>query len=286
MPQWYFFSIAALLLLGTQRFLYKVAAERNCSSSLTTAVFMGTVTLLSGTVYLFSGEPVRNLPTLVVLALVNSIAFALATVSHMEALRHLPASITFPLTRLSLLVVILFSIIYFHESLGPYQWGGVLAGLSVVAVLTRDSGRAVNAGGSFRTGILFIALCVLCGALASISSKLAAVSTGKAAFMALSYFLGTFYALGIEKMRGTSNAGAPPAEAVKIGLLMGLLNFLGFYAFLTALSTGPLSIIALITGMHFVIAIALSVLLYRERMTLRRMVGIGLTLLAVLLVGI
>ncbi|HEY5674161.1 MAG TPA: EamA family transporter, partial [Malonomonas sp.] len=57
--------------------------------------------------------------------------------------------------------------------------------------------------------------------------------------------------------------------------------FLGFYAFLTALASGPLSAIALITGMHFVIAILLSVLFYREQMSLRRYLGIGLTLLAV-----
>jgi drug/metabolite transporter (DMT)-like permease len=286
MPHWYFFSLAALLLLGTQRFLYKVAAERNCSSSLTTAVFMGTVTLMSGAVYFLSGKPPGDLSTLVGLALVNSIAFSLATVAHMEALRHLPATLTFPLTRLSILVVILFSIFYFHERLGPYQWGGVFVGLSVVAVLAGDSGRTAKAGGSVRAGFLFITFCVLCGAVASISSKFAAISTGKAAFMALSYLLGTFFSLGIERMRGKGKGNSRPAEAVKIGLLMGLLNFLGFYAFLTALSTGPLSVIALITGMHFVIAIALSVLLYRERMTLRRMVGIGLTLVAVFLVGL
>jgi uncharacterized membrane protein len=64
---------------------------------------------------------------------------------------------------------------------------------------------------------------------------------------------------------------------------MGVLNFFGFYAFLTALESGPLSIIALIAGMHFVIAVALSVLLYREKMTPRRILGIGLTLLAVVL---
>ena len=64
---------------------------------------------------------------------------------------------------------------------------------------------------------------------------------------------------------------------------MGVLNFFGFYAFLTALETGPLSIIALITGMHFVIAVVLSVLLYREKMNSRRVLGIVLTLLAVFL---
>lgn len=282
MTDWYFFSIAALVLLGTQRFLYKVAAERSCGSALTTAVFMGTVTLLSGAVFLISGESAGELSTLLVLALVNSASFALATIAHMEALRHLPAAVTFPLTRLSIVVVIVFSILYFGERPQPLQVAGMLLGLSVVFILGRGGGDKTGSRGNARTGFLFAAACVLCGAIASISSKFAAVSTSKSGFMALSYLLGTFFALALEKKnRGGKKIGVRSGEAVWIGLCMGVLNFFGFYAFLTALESGPLSIIALITGMHFVIAVALSVLLYRERMTPRRILGIGLTLLAI-----
>jgi drug/metabolite transporter (DMT)-like permease len=282
MTDWYFFSIAALVLLGAQRFLYKVAAERNCSSALTTAVFMGTVTLLSGAAFLASGESAGEISTLVVLALVNSASFALATVAHMEALKHLPATVTFPITRLSILVVIFFSIVYFGERPQPMQMAGILLGLSVVFVFAGEAGDKSGHRGNPRTGFLFAAACVLCGAVASISSKFAAVSTSKAGFMALSYLLGTLFALALErKNRGGKSPWVKSGEAVWIGLCMGVLNFFGFYAFLTALESGPLSVIALITGMHFVIAVALSVLLYRERMTPRRILGIGLTLLAV-----
>ncbi len=281
MAPWYFFSILALLLLGTQRFLYKVAAERKCSSALTTALFMGTVTVLSSAVFFFSGESAGDRTSLIILALVNSASFALATVANMEALRRLPAMVTFPLTRLSILVVIVVSIFFFDERLGLRQWVGMLAGLAVVAVLAKETGSAVRPEGKTHTGFLFVALCVLCGAVATISSKLAATSVSKSAFMALSYLLATFFALAIEKIWGGSKAGNKIGEAVKLGLLMGLLNFFGFYAFLMALASGPLSVIALIAGMHFVIALGLSVLLYREKMTLRRLVGLGLTLLAV-----
>jgi drug/metabolite transporter (DMT)-like permease len=282
MTDWYFFSIAALVLLGAQRFLYKVAAERNCSSALTTAVFMGTVTLLSGAAFLASGESAGEISTLVMLTLVNSASFALATVAHMEALKHLPATVTFPITRLSILVVIFFSIVYFGERPQPLQMAGMLLGLSVVFVFAGEAGDKSGHRGNPRTGFLFAAACVLCGAVASISSKFAAVSTSKAGFMALSYLLGTLFALALErKNRGGKSPGVKSGEAVWIGLCMGLLNFFGFYAFLTALESGPLSVIALITGMHFVIAVALSVLFYRERMTPRRILGIGLTLLAV-----
>ncbi|MDO3377264.1 DMT family transporter [Geoalkalibacter halelectricus] len=281
MPEWYLFSVAALVLLGTQRFLYKVAAERDCSATLTTAVFMATVTLLSGLAFFITAEPTGNLHALALLALINSLAFTLATVANLQALKHLPAAITFPLTRLSLLVVIVFSMIYFGERPGLFQWLGIALGFAVVALLAREAGSATRPHGKTATGMLLIAVCVLCGAAAAITSKFAAVSTSKAGFMALSYFLATLFALGMGKKWPSVTTAARTKDAVKIGVLMGLLNFFGFYAFLIALESGPLSIIALITGMHFVIAIALSALIYREQLTPPRLLAIALTLLAV-----
>lgn len=282
MPDWYFLSLAALLLLGSQRFLYKVAAERGCSSSLTTAVFMATVTLLSGATFMLSGESAGPLTELLLLATVNSLAFALGTVASMEALRRLPAAIAFPLTRLSILLVIGFSMLYFGERPGPWQWLGILLGLAVVVVLAADRGGSAATGDQRGTGLLLVAACVLCGAVASISSKFAALSISKSAFMALSYLLGTLFSLAMAGRWSGWPSTNRPGTVVGLGVLMGLLNFAGFYAFLAALEVGPLSVIALITGMHFVIAIALSALFYREEITPRRLLGIGLTLLAVL----
>lgn len=282
MPDWYLLSLVALLLLGSQRFLYKVAAERDCSSPLTTAVFMATVTLLSGATFLLSGESSGPLPNLLLLATVNSLAFALGTVANMEALRRLPTAITFPLTRLSILLVIGFSMLYFGERPGPWQWLGILLGLAVLVLLAADRGGLTTSRRQQGTGLLLVAACVLCGAVASISSKFAANSTSKSGFMALSYLLGTLFALAMAGRWSRGETMKRPGAVIGLGVLMGLLNFAGFYAFLAALEVGPLSVIALITGMHFVIAIALSALFYREKITPRRLLGIGLTLLAVL----
>jgi len=279
--QWYTLSIAALILLGTQRFLYKVAAERQCSSAATSAVFMATVTCLSSIVFFGSNEPLQNLTPMILLSLLNSASFAFATIAHIEALRHLPAGITFPLTRLSLVVVIIVSIVCFGERLEPLQWLGLLLVIAVVLVLARDAKGNVGADGSLRAGFAFILACIVCGAVASISSKLAAESINKAGFMALSYLFGTIFSLAIEKKWGSGGATGRGKDAILIGMCMGVLNFVGFYAFLSALSSGPLSAIALITGMHFVIAIILSALIYHEKISLRRSFGIGLTLLAV-----
>lgn len=283
MMDWYSYSVIALLLLGTQRFLYKVAAEQQCRSALTTTVFMATVALLSTLTFFAGDDHAVRLPTLVVLALLNSGAFALATVANIEALRRLPAGLTFPLTRMSLVLVVLVALLVFDEQLVLRQWLGVLLGFAVVVVLAGDVGSERRSAVDLRTGGLFVLLAILCGTVASVSSKLAAEAVSKSGFMALSYLFGTGFSLGIELKWGQRLSAGRSGRGVLIGLAMGVLNYLGFYAFLTALARGPLSAIALITGMHFIIAILLSLLIYRERMTFRRGLGIGLSLLTVLL---
>lgn len=281
MNTWYFYSVLALILLGTQRFLYKTTAERGYSSGLTTAVFMATVSVLSALVYIVTGGTTTDYTVLIVLALTNSCAFAITTIANIEALRHLPSSITFPLTRLSLVVVIAVSVIYFDEQLSPQQWLGIITGLSVVILMAKEVKHDTTPQGDNRYGLFFIGVCILCGAIASISSKLAAVSTNTAGFMALTYLFATIFSLIINKKWPGKAATIDKKGAVLIGLLMGILNFFGFYAFLTALTSGPLSSIALITSMHFVIAIVLSVVIYHEKITMRRACALCLTLLAV-----
>lgn len=282
MNTWYCYSILALILLGSQRFLYKVTAERGYSTGLTTAVFMATVCVLSTIVYVATDGKIVNYHVLITLALANSCAFAITTVSNIEALRHLPASITFPLTRLSLVMVILVSVFYFGEQLTSLQWLGIILGFSVVILMAKEVKQDTTTHGNSRYGLFFIGVCILCGAVASISSKLAAVSTNTAGFMALTYLFATFFSLLINKKWPTKNSASKNKELILIGILMGILNFFGFYAFLKALSTGPLASIALITSMHFVIAIILSVLIYHEKITCRRSTALALTLLAII----
>lgn len=281
MNTWYSYSILALILLGSQRFLYKVTAERGHSSGLTTAVFMATVCLLSTAVYVATGGEIVNYRVLITLALANSCAFAITTVSNIEALRHLPTSITFPLTRLSLVVVIVVSLAYFGEQLSHQQWLGILLGFVVVFIMAKEAKQDTTPHGNSRYGLFFVAVCVVCGAITSVSSKLAAVSTNTAGFMALTYLFATIFSLLINKKWPSKNPTSSHNGAIILGILMGILNFFGFYAFLTALANGPLSSIALITSMHFVIAIILSVVIYREKITLRRGTALALTLLAV-----
>jgi drug/metabolite transporter (DMT)-like permease len=281
MAEWYSLSVAALLLMGTQRFLYKVSAEKNCPTAWTTFSFMATVTLISAIFFLIVDEPVLDHKMLWITALWNSAAFVLGTVTHIEALKHIPSSIAYPVIRLNMVLVILFSIFYFHERITLYQLGGIVLAVTVIVVLTREVEHEKGAYGNVRKGLILVFLSLVFGAMASISGKFAALYANKLGFMALSYFMGTLFALGLAQRMKRGERRSSLKEAMVIGMFMGFINFAGFYAFLAALAAGPLSLVITVTGMHFVVAVVLSVIIYREKITFMRALAIVLTMVSV-----
>lgn len=280
---WYGLAIFSLLFMGTQRFMYKVSAERRCNSAWTTFSFMGTVAVLSSILCLLSQNTVVNIPFLICIAFVNSGAFLLATLTHIEALKHIPAGVAYPVIRLNAVIVVIFSIVYFEDSLSPWQVVGIALAMAVILVLTRDLPSTRDSRTNIKRGLIFVFISVIGGAVASISSKFAAVSTDKMAFIAVSYTMATLFSFALKEKFQTEESNTNHRDAVLIGIIMGVINLAGYYAFLAALSTGPLSIIASIGGMHFVIATVLSRLIYKEKLTHRRIFGLFLTILSIIL---
>ena len=269
--------------MGMQRFLYKVSAERRCNTAWTTFSFMATVAILSSILFLVLEESVASLQFLLFIALVNSAAFLLATVTHIEALKNIPASVAYPIIRLSVVFVVIFSLLFFKDRPSFYQVIGIVLAMVVIVLLTRDFGDETTSYGRRKKGFICVFVALVAGAVAIISSKFAAMHTNKMAFIAVSYIASTFFALGLRKRLQTEEANANPKDALLIGFVMGLINFAGYYSYLKALSTGPLSIITSITGMHFIIAIILSALIYKEKLTPSRILGISLTVVSVIL---
>jgi drug/metabolite transporter (DMT)-like permease len=283
MTSWYFLALAALVLLGCQRFLYKVSAETGCNSAVTTFSFMGTVALLSWIAYLAGGAVFLRSGPLLAVALANSLGFLVSTLATIEALKELPASVAYTTTRFSVVLVVLFSLFYFHEQLTFTQGAGLVLALAVILLFARNQSAGSEEGGIYRRGLALAFLAVFAGAAASISSKFAALYVDKFGFMAISYTLSAFFCIVARQKLLPAKPGQRNRPALFIGLAMGIANFIGYYALLEALAIGPLSIIAPLSSMHFVIAIFLSLLIYREKITTLRLVGILLTVVSIFL---
>jgi uncharacterized membrane protein len=282
MTNWYVLSIAALVLMGVQRFLYKVSAERECDTAWTTFSFMATVTVLSAAFFLSLGETPTDTGMLLLTAGINSASFVLGTITHIEALKHVPSGVAYPIIRLNMVVVVLFSVVFLRDRVSLHQILGILIAVAVIVILTRDVEEREGSFGSIRKGLFLAFVSLFSGSVASISSKFAAVYSNKLGFMALSYFLGTLFSGVLIRRSVKGRSGGSRKDSVRIGLLMGLINFVGFYTFLAALSVGPLSIIVSITGLHFVIAVLLSVIFYKEKLSRERILGMALAVASIL----
>jgi len=261
-----------------------VAAEKHCPTAWVTFSFMATVTLLSAGLFFLQHRQEPHLSYLVTISFLNSAAFLIATVAHMEALKYIAANIAYTIIRLNVIVVVMFSILYFKDPITRAQSMGLVLAVIAMMILAKQMQQDAGPGERRRRGILFVGLALFGGAAASVSSKFAAMHTDKLAFMALSYLMGMAGSLWINKTLPSDRAhGDHRKEAIIIGILMGLLNFAGFFAFLAALENGPLSLIATIVGMHFVISIVLSIIIYREKITPAGGMGIFLAIISLIL---
>ncbi|WP_291322597.1 DMT family transporter [Desulfonatronospira sp.] len=280
MELWYVYSLSALLLLGGQRFLYKVSAARNCSTFRTTFVFMATVAVLASAVTLTRRPEISAPGFLIFISMANSLTFASATLCHIQALKYVPAAVAYPLIRMNIVLVVLFAVFFLQESLAPQQIIGLLFSLATVWILGRDRKTGFQAELRGR-GLLLVFLAMLAGGLSAITCKYAADHTDIWAFIALSYIFSTLFTLALSpRMFANTQDQHRGKISLGIGLIMGLLNLAGFYLFLKALALGPLSIVAVVNGMHFLVPVLLAVIVFKERLDASRLLGLALALAA------
>ena len=201
-------------------------------------------------------------------------------------MKRLPAAVTYPLIRLDAILVVIISIVVFRENLLGRQAIGIMAAFLAAVLVARDRNRIRTSSAPSRGGFMFVAVAVLAGAAAAVSSRYAVLHTDKTAFIAVSYGLSTIFAIIMGRSTATGKQPEKVRPALVIGVCMGVLNLAGYYAYLEGLSRGPLSLVTVITGMHFVVAVFFSLLIYRERLSPANFAGLVLAALSLVLIRV
>ena len=287
MFNWYILTIIALFSYGFQYFLYNVSAKKKCNSAWTSFAFMGTVAILSFIFFLVSNQKILNIAVFVWLVILSSVTYLAFTISRMETFKNIPVSVASPIIKMSIVLVMIFSLTYFKEQLSLYQIIGAIFAIIVIFVLTKQKEEEKIRHPNFKLGIILAMVTLIIGAISTIIVKFVTVfDINFLGFMLFSYILNALLSLVLIKRFQTEKEDSSPRNAVRIGISIGLVNFIGFYAFMTAVSLGPLSLISPICGMSFVVTIVLSVFIYKEKLNLKRILGIILAVLAVILMGL
>lgn len=282
MTNWYILSLIILVFQGIIGFLSKVSAEKKCNTIIVNFFWATTVVFWSAIFLFFKGFHVPDYKYLLTFCFLGGVSYSTATILKVESLKHMDASVAFPLFRFSGVLVVLFSFIYFKDALSLKQLAGMFVALAVVFLISQDSKAKNRVDHNFKLGFILIFSSIIFAAVASIIPKFAAVQFDSLAFIFFTYIFNALFSLFLSK-RMKSVKKREYKEEFKIGFLIGSLNFVGFYLLLQALAIGPLSIIYIIQSLSFLLTIILAVIFYKERITLKRFVGIVLAIASVVL---
>lgn len=190
--------------------------------------------------------------------------------------------------RMSLVLPVMTGILYFGESATWLKIAGfVLTVPAVYLSSVKDaSGQQKNKWGWLLPPMLFLGSGII-DTVMSISQK----ETGSADdpfFIVLVFFFaaltGVFYLLFT---KGFSPI-ASPGRTIAGGLILGIVNFFSLYTMLKALGSNEMesSVLYAFNNIGIIITTAIaSVLIFREKLSWKNQLGIGLAALAILLTG-
>jgi len=285
MLDWYGYALISLVCYGIQGFLYKVSAERKYDTIWVMFAFMSTVTVFSVIMFFIAGEKIDSVGPFLIISVLNAVFFFIATVASIETLKYVPANVFYPVMRSGVVVVIIFSFIYFHERPSAIQGTGIVLSLLVIFILTGKKERELIPKTNFRKAFFLVLIVFIFGTAVTIVIKFAADLAAQFAFIALSYGINIVLSLVVKERFRDEKKTTNKTHPLVIGAAIGLVNFFGFVTLLRAFAGGPLSIAAPLIGMAFVISIILSFIFYREKVTMARVVGILLAVGATVLLG-
>lgn len=287
---WIFWAILSTFCYGVHAFLYKKTVEEKGDLP-TLQVINPTVVIIASLIICIIqgvGISAEDWWKVVIIASLQGMLFFMTSVGRAEAL-HLgvPSHIVFPLLKTSAPIVILLSAYVFSEwkmLLEPSRLLGVI--LAVVATFILMDWRLKK--NALNKGLGLVVLAILSSAGASLATKYVFVATVDINIFSF-ILISNLAALVMASLWSSLQPKPKSLSAVKIsvryGLVMGLLSFVGFTAFLKAISLGHLSFVVAVSTLYIFIPILLSAWLYREHINSVTRISICLSVIAVALLG-
>ena len=287
MESWYFFAIASAVTVGIHMFIQKVAAERGYSSALLNTWSTGVSTILAICTVLFAGVG-GDWKLGVCVGVLGGVMHMVGSIVRMDALRHIDTAIFFPLYKtVGPLVALSISILFFGDIFTGREWIGIIFGITVPLFLLHKSEKQRQ--NNLQLGLILMGVSAIATALAVAIAKYGADAFDSVFLLvAVSHACGTvfgfiFHHRQVQKNKRNGNAGRPVdrSQMAVFGVLCGVTQFLSFASLLLALSGGSLAVVYTINSFYILIPIVLSIIIYKEHWNARKVMAIGLSLLAV-----
>ncbi|MEM3440207.1 MAG: DMT family transporter [Candidatus Bathyarchaeia archaeon] len=277
---WFELSLASMALYGIQAFLFKAAARRGCDSSLLMFFFMMTAGGFASAAYLLNPAPISGMGPLLLYAISQAIFYLFRQMSKIEAMKLIPGAVALPLAATQGMVAAILGISLLREEITSFQLLGIISALLVILIFSREGGGEAGPRDAGR-GIALAISAAVSGGVVNFILKLAATISNHFLFIAVSYYFALLPSYLYYRLKGASRNMRK--ESAKFGICSGIVNFIAFALFLSALAQGPVSIITPLVDLNLIFAVIIIAIVYREKLTNSRIFGVLLAIAAVFL---
>lgn len=275
----------ALHIVGSVSFghVMKWALRRNCS-----LVAVGAVNYVVASTTAFLFALLGRSPSLetagYLAALLGGLSYVVSYYFYYQSIRLTGVSISTSVIRLAVLPAIAASILFWGERPLAHQVVGIALVIVALPLLSRQpSDKSVNLGGPVWGWLLALFATTSGG---SVAAKLFTVTGDPAAKpLLLGFWFGAAAIVALLALR--RQRLSPTRDDIPLGILLGLVNIGGNIAMLAALDYLPAAIVFPAASGGGVLLVAVtSAMLWRERLSRTALLGIAVSLPALVLVNL
>lgn len=285
---WLLYAIGGAMIIGVFVGLFKIPAYKGYNS-LAVLLFCF---LTSGLVALVLFHTAFSLtsPGVLMCAFVWGFLFALMSALQMYTLRFIDVGVLSPVTSAANLAgTILLSALFLAEHFSIYAWIGIFCSIVIVAAMQdkKNDGAAVERG---RVPLAKVYL--LCAAIVLLNigySFFLKYETSHYSIEAIQLYQYFFAGLATLSFALVGRGGVREAfrenkvQSLKWGVLLGTLSVFGGYMYYLSIEYGPFAIASAINALYIVVAVIVASLVFKEKLTKKRLLLLGLAFVAVLL---
>lgn len=283
----FLWALAATFAAGIQVFSQKVVAHERRDSALNGIFGYGVSAILAAVVFFLFFDIPDAWRIIAMIAGVSGVVHGLGSFLRIESLKHIDAVIYFPINKvLGPLLVVAIGVWWFGDALSVKQYAGIAMSLTVPLLLVSSAEKSRQS--NLRLGLILLVASTVITALTSPIVKASLEFDSTLLFtMLISQLSGTFVSglIYIHQNREQGGYFTLQKRDVQLGLVNGVLQFVSFYAFLTALSLGLLSVVYVIHAHYILIPIVLSVWWYKDHINTRKLIAIVVSSVAITLLA-
>jgi len=281
---WLWYTLIASFFFGIQSFLYKTSSQKKCDKYIVILSFMITVELLALSFFLLQGLTLTKIGLTAILGTLMAIFFFLKNIGMFKALEYLPTHSALPVTQSAKVLVVILALFIFKETLEPLQIIGIIIVFLALHLIHRQSKKHENYHEN-KKGYIYAVLAIIPAALMEVINKFAATLVDLNAYIISTYFFSVIIAYITHKTT-TKNHHPNLNTSIKLGILIGILNYIGYKSLLTALQTGPLSLVTPILASSLIVTVILARIIHKEELNAKQFGLVILSIAGVIMISL